>query len=507
MVVVPIKLAPGMRRNGTPYSNGPSWQDGNLVRWQGAVAEPVGGWTRRYSATSVVIPPLVSDPLTEVVRDIFSWRALDSTRHTIFGSNSALYHMNEPGTITNVTPAGASASAKDAIFPSGYGSGPYGIGAFGVESNLGGVDPIPPLRWSIANFGELALALQANDVDGTGLLYEYSPTGGNFTAVANAPTHCQAVVVTGQRQVMVIGANGEARAIAVCEVEDRTDWTPTISNQAVSRTIAGDGRLLAAVNANQGILIIGEADAHLARYIGPPYVYSIDSVGTKCGTIAESSVIATDNFVVWLGRRSFWVYDGSTNPLLSLVSDYILADIDTSQVSKISAFTVSAQQEIWWLYQSTGSATGEPDKYAMWNYAANTWATGSLDRGAALDADPLRNPIMVSSAGEIYNHELLDVMPDDEVFIATGPLDEAHGNRMLALRSVFPDTIYAGDCEIRFTAKDMPTSPERSYGPYPYTNPTPVRVMGREISMRLRLLDTASKIGTMRMDTTVGAGR
>ena len=40
----PLKLRPGMARNGTEYDNRGRWIDGNLVRWQDKTLQPVGGW-------------------------------------------------------------------------------------------------------------------------------------------------------------------------------------------------------------------------------------------------------------------------------------------------------------------------------------------------------------------------------------------------------------------------------------------------------------------------------
>ena len=54
-------------------------------------------------------------------------------------------------------------------------------------------------------------------------------------------------------------------------------------------------------------LILTTRDAHVANYIGPPYVYGIERVGTSCGLAANGACV-----VMWTKVRSGWVSIRST---------------------------------------------------------------------------------------------------------------------------------------------------------------------------------------------------
>ena len=50
-------------------------------------------------------------------------------------------------------------------------------------------------------------------------------------------------------------------------------------------------------------LIITDVDAHTARYLGPPYVYGFERVGTSCGAISAKAAADIDMGVFWMGQR------------------------------------------------------------------------------------------------------------------------------------------------------------------------------------------------------------
>ena len=500
MPLLPVTLPPGFYKNGTPYTKRARWQDGSLVRWHLGSVRPIGGWQRRRDATNVALSPLVGSAETEVVRDAFAWSANDQSEQYLFGSNTGLYHMDSLGTVTNVTPVSASMSLKDATNASdGYGRGPYGAGAYGVANNLQGLRPVPPLRWAFANFGQAALCLQRNDQAGNGYLYELDLTSKTLSQVTNAPTNAQAVLVTDQRQVLLLEGGSQPRRLQMSDVEDRTDWTPREANQAVDRVLAGTGRLLNAVNVLQQVLIVGENDAHVVSYIGPPYVVSTFVAGNNCGLIAAEAIVATDRF-------AFWLYDGSVQVLDCEVLDFLYDDIEPVQVSKIFSLANPDFTEIWWFYQSQGSTTGEVDSYVCWDYSDNSWATGRLSRTAGIARGVSTTPIMVDESGLIYNHELENVFPEGDVFAETGPLDLKAGDMNMALRFIFSDTTSQGDVQYTVYGRQFPNAGETVFGPYPEANPTATRAIGRSLRIRADFLRASAQLGVMRLDYAPAGG-
>lgn len=508
MPPIPVKLPEGLFKNGTPYSRKGRWSDANLVRWHDGSVRPIGGWGRRTSG-GTNIATLIADPTAEAVRDMFAWRSNNQNQNTVFGSNLGIYHMSQGGVITDITP-GAYApvnSEKDAASGAGYGQNPYGTGAYGSENAFEGQDPTPPDRWYFDNFGEVLLFGSRNNGD----MFELDNTLLTTSVVSGAPTQVQDICVTDQRQVMAIGGDGEPRRVQSSEIEDRTNWTAATDNQVIDRTLPGTGRLLRCIPVMRSTLILGENDAHVARYIGPPYVQSIDLIGENCGPIAAEAVATTDRFAVWWGERTFWIYDGTVQKIECDVIDWLYRDIEKGQVSKITAFSNTDFNEVWWLYQSSSSTTTEVDSYVVWNYVKKTWNTGRIDRTAGYDKGVLLYPVMVDSDGYIYNHELQDTLPDGDIYVTTGPIDLSNGEKNIGVRFIWPDTEATSDVTFELLMKQFPNVTEYTYGPYAYNNPIPTTgALGRQCRVKATFQQAWAELGVFRLETALpqsGTGR
>jgi len=510
MPLIPIRLPPGMYKNGTPYTRKLRWADGNLVRWHDGSIRPVGGWIRRVDSAGDDIDLLYADPDIEAVRDIFAWVDNGQGQNVVFGSNKKLYHLDGNGLVTDVTYAGFTPanSSKDADAPTGYGAGRYGGGAFGVSSSSAGTKPLPPDRWYFDNFGEILLT----GVRGNGGIYEIDPSTLTPSAVTNAPTQAQDLCVTDERQVMVVGADGDPRRLRMSEVEDRTDWTPAVDNQSVDRTIPGTGRLLRCLNVLGQNLLIGENDAHVVRYIGPPYVVSVDLAGENCGPVATEAVARTERFAVWWGDRNFWIYDGNVKQLPCEVIDFLYDDIAPDQISKISTFTNTQYSEVWWLYQAATSSTGEIDSYVTWNYVANTWTTGRLARTAGVDKGVVVDPILVSPSGGIFNHELDTVLATGDVFVESGAIELGNGEQNMAVRFIYPDTeTNSGNITYHLITRQFPNATEHTFGPYDFGAENPIAttgVLGRTVKLRIDINEAQGEAGHQRLEVApIGTGK
>lgn len=510
MAIIPLQLPPGMYKNGTPYAKKGRIEDGNLVRYHDGSWRPIGGWSRRRQALGgPEVPALIADPTIEAVRDIIAWRGVSGQeQNSVFFSNLAAYHLSAAGTVTDITPGAYSPinSSKDAASTRGYGLGLYGIGPYGVAVSLTGEDVVPPDRWYSDVFGEVLLFGSINN----GSIYELDLGTLTTSVVANAPTNNADMCVTEERQVFVVAADGEPRRVRASEVENRTVWAPATNNQAIDRVLPGNGRLLRCIPVLNEILILGEQDANVARYIRPPFVYSIEEVGVNCGPIAAQAVAKTASFAAWWGTRSFWVYDGSVKELPCEVIDFLYDDINPGQVSKISATSNVEFSELWWFYQSATSTTGEVDSYVAWNYVTQTWTTGRLNRTAGIDKGVLTSMVMVDADGQIFNHELDRVFPlnEGDVFLESGPIDLMDGEQNVAVRYLYPDQETLGSVNYTFFGRQFPTAIEHQYGPYTAANPTPTRAIGRSLRLRADMTDVMAEVGILRMDVApTGTGR
>lgn len=501
-MLLPIEIPPGIVKNGTPYSRRGRWEDSNLVRWHNGAIRSIGGWLRRTTLLGAPIATVVPSPSAEAVRDMFSWGDLFGEPHVILGSNLKLRHLSFEGVVTDVTPVGVNTTSKDSSVASGYGIGPYSFGPYGVFTAIDGQMIAPPQRWTFDTYGALLLAAQRR----FGPIYEMDPNTLVVSAVTGAPEHVQDVIVTEQRIVMTLGAGNQDRLVKWSDQEDRNDWTSALSNQAGEFTVQGQGKLLTAISVLEQILIVGENDATSCRYLGPPYVYSFDQAGRNCGAICADAVVGAERFAVWWGEGKFWLFDGTLQQLPCTVQDFLDNDLNVVQSSKIVGVSNQGFSEVWWFYQSTASAS-EIDSYVCWCYSDNTWWTGRLARTAGVDTGVLPNPVWISDAGLLYNHEQRGVITEVTAFIESGAIDMAGGERNMAVRYLYPDTEAFGDVTVTIKGRQFPTAPEFSYGPYAYNNPTPTRAMGRSLRFRFEGEQSGFEVGTFRADVSpLGGG-
>lgn len=499
MAFIPIILPPGMYANGTMYQAKGRWHQGNRVRWTDGALRPIGGWTARTKVSDgSIMPPVYADPSVEVARDVFFWDDAQSQIYGLVGTNLGLYYINENNEVTNITPAGFVPGGKFPTIMNGYGIGVYGRSEYGTPRSNDGALAVPAARWQFDAWGSSGLAMAVQN----GPIYEHVPGSGVLTALPNAPVTNADFVVTDQRMLMVIdpdGALGESREVRWSDSENYSVWAPDDTNQAGSQFLSGIGRLVSISKVLNQVLVLSQTDAHVGRYLGPPYIYGFERVGTGCGPVANGVVVATDRMAIWMGDRQFWKYDGSVQPVECEVMDFLARDLDEDWTSAIYAHAVSEFDEVWWHYKSTGGVSTDVDSYVAYNYQTGAWSVGRLERTAGVDHAPVRDPVMLDKEGRVWNHEQKTVEVDS-AFAITGPLEIGEGDKFMAVRRIIPDTEAFGDVTMTLLGKDMPTAAERSFGPYPYLNPTPVRANARQLRLRVDGQNARWEVGNFRFD-------
>ena len=318
-------------------------------------------------------------------------------------------------------------------------------------------------------------------------------------AIVNAPTGCEAVMTTAERFVFALGASGNPRKVSWCDQENNTVWTPSATNQAGDFEINSLGSIKCGKRVRGVNLIFTDVDVHAATYIGLPYVYSFEKVGSGCGVISSQAVAAIDTAAIWMSRSGFWIYDGYAKPLPSDVGDYIFQNINYNQSSKVYAVHNSKYGECIWFYPS--SASNENDSYVVYNYREGHWAIGTLSRTAGADRGVFVNPVMISSDGYVYEHEVGFAYDSAVPFAESGPYEIGSGENIMSVRQVIPDEQTLGEVVVSFKTRMYPTSTESTYGPYAAAQPTNVRFSARQVKIRYtgNVLEDW-RVGVNRMD-------
>jgi hypothetical protein len=495
--LMPVKLPPGMFRNGTHYESKGRWNTGNLVRWFNGVLRPIGGWLQGLNDNTV----------TGMARAGLSWKLNDGGRRLALATETKLYGWNG-GSLSDITPAGYTAGREDTVQGFGYGSGIYGAESYGTQRTTG--TALTATTWSLDLWGEKLVGVASHE----GTIYEWNGSGASVaTAISGAPT-AGALFVTPERILVALAASADPRYIKWSDSEDNTQWVAASTNQAGDHYLATQGEIMTGVRVAGGqSVILTTSDVWVMTYLGPPWIYGFEKVGQDCGVVGKVAHVLFDGRVAWMSQNQFWMYDGNVRPIPCEVSDYVFGDINLVQKEKIHTGHLPRFNEVWWWYPSSGS--DEPNRYVIWNYRENHWATGELDRTCWVDDNGVwGQPFAVASDGKAYEHENGftndGVDRADTVYAQSGPVEIGQGGRMLWVNQVIPDEDTQGDVRMRIYTRFAPNDSAVSHGPYTVgTNDLlDVRLQGRSIAFRIEEVDAVDwRWGVPRLRAEAGSGR
>ena len=499
MPLVPLDIPAGVYRNGTEYEAKGRWYETNQVRWLEGRLEPIGGWTKYDS---------IAPALTGKARGIHAWRDNDEFRTVAIGTESNLY-VSQGGSFTDISPADLVLGRPDTLIGAGYGAGAYGDANWG-DARTSGDLTLNATTWSLDNWGEYLVACSTAD----GRLLEWqNDTASTASVISNAPTNCIGLIVSNERHLFALGADGDPRKVAFSDQEDNTTWTAAATNTAGDFLLETAGLIKTARRVGNDILIWTDTDCHLVRFVGSPFVYGVERIGTQCGVVSPNSVVVAGNTAVWLSESGFWLYDGAIRPLPCDVLLDVTKQINRDQQGKAFGGHNSQFGEMWFFYPSSGS--DENDKYVFYNYRSNYWAVGELARTAWADQGAFANPIAVDPEGVVYSHEF-GVTADGttrvgDVYATSGAIELGQGDRFAVVDRIITDD-YANLPSVKATI-GVKNTPEGAYTDTEYTfnesdGYIDVRLTARQLRFKLEATrDADFKFGTIRMNLKQGSRR
>lgn len=405
----------------------------------------------------------------------------------------------------------------------GYGVGGYGVGGYGngvaPTSVLG--TSITSIDWTLDNWGEIFIACPIYDpaTDTGGQIFQWSPTSGASYAsiITEAPIVNDGVFVAmPQRQIIAWGSTftgiQDQLLIRWCDVNDFNSWIPTVTNQAGSYRIPKGSRIVCCIQGPQQGLVWTDLGVWAMQYVGPPYVYQFNEIGTGCGAISRKSAGSMNGVVYWMGQSQFFRLAGSgVEPIKCPIWDVIFQDLDTSNLSKIRIAPNSRFGEIAWYYPTLSNG-GEVSAYVKYNILLDQWDFGSLGRTAWINESVLGPPIGASTDYWIYQHETspdADGAPMNSSF-QTGYFAMTDGEMKMFVDQVWPDMKWgyydqaqSATVKLTFNVADYPGQTPRTFGPYSMTKETTFltpRFRGRLVSFKIESNDIGSfwRIGAMR---------
>jgi len=405
----------------------------------------------------------------------------------------------------------------------GYGVGTYGSGGYGtgtaVVPSTG--TPINADDWSLDNWGEILLSSPVYpQTPQFQPIYEWDPTGSGPTATVIAeapPVNGGFFVAMPQRQIIAWGSTftgiQDPLLIRWCDVSDYNSWIGTVVNQAGSYRLPKGSRIVGAIQAAQQALLWTDIGVWSMQYIGLPYVYSFNEVGSGCGLIAKNAAASINGSVYWMGPSQFFSMTGDgIQPVSCPIWDVIFQDLDQANLNKIRVGVNSRFGEITWYYP-TMSNGGEVNAYAKYNVFLKVWDFGTMGRTAWVDQSVIGPPVGADpSSRYIYQHETSENADGQPMLSSfqTGYFAMAEADVKMFVDQVWPDMKwgYYGDTQnatvnLTFYVADYAGQTPITYGPYPLTQSTTFispRFRGRLMSIGIGSSDIDSfwRIGNIR---------
>ena len=421
-------------------------------------------------------------------------------------------------------------------------------------SQTGDIVTAPGL-WSLDNFGN---KLIATIFDGATFEWDSDATGATSTRatiIANCPTaSMQTLVSTPDRHLIAFGTETTIGTTSTQDdmyirwsdqesINATTSWTPSATNTAGTQRLADGTRIVAAIRGRDAIYVWTDTSLFIMRFVGAPFVFSFQQVGTNCGLIGKNAAVEVDGSAYWMSENGFFRYTGKLESLACLVEDYVYDDINTVPKQHIYAGLNNLFGEVSWFYPGSGAASN--NRSVTYNYMDSTperpvWTTSSLARSTWSDSHIFGKPhateydSSATSDTTVGNTDGVTIYFEHETgvnqikagaataiaaSIESGDFDislaqgggadlRGDGEYMMKIRRVLPDFLQqTGDARVTLNLKNYPTDSQTSSSLGPFTSTTSTdkidtRARARAISLKVDNTGTGQhwKLGTFRLD-------
>jgi hypothetical protein len=409
-----------------------------------------------------------------------------------------------------------------------------------------------PGLWSLDNFGNKLIATING---GESFEWDSNPTGANntrATIITGAPTASAfSLVSTPDRHLIFFGtettigtkSTQDPMFIRFSSQEDINTYTPSATNTAGTQRLSDGSKLVGAIRGRDAIYIWTDTALFIMRFVGPPFTFSFQQVGTNCGLIGQNAAVEVDGAAYWMSENGFFRYTGKLESLPCLVEDHVFDDINTIPKQHINAGLNNLFGEVMWFYPNSGSGT--VNRMVAYNYLDSSperpvWTTGTLARTAWQDSAVFGKPhateydssgttavtdtnyVFGNSDGTstYYEHETgLNQVKEGQTTAITANIESGDfdigqqglagdGEFMMKIRRVIPDFLsQTGDARITLNLRDFPndTAASSTLGPFTVTSGTQkidTRARARSISLKIDNTSTSQfwKLGTFRID-------
>ena len=369
------------------------------------------------------------------------------------------------------------------------------------------------------------------------------------TIISNAPTASRlSLVSTPDRHLVYFGtettigttSTQDFMYVRWSDQESITTYTPTSTNTAGTQRLADGTRIIGAIRGRDAIYIWTDNALFIMRFVGAPFTFSFQQVGTGCGLIGKNAAVEVDGSAYWMSDNGFFRYTGNLESLPCLVEDYVFDDINTVSRQHINAGLNNLFGEVTWFYASENASS--IDRAVTYNYMDSTperpvWTTSSLARtawadsavfgkphGTEYDADATSDGTVGNTDGvtTYFEHEkgtnqvkagatsaiAANIESGDFDIGQSGIPQQGDGEFMMKIRRIIPDFLQqTGDAIVTLNLRDFAnqSSSGSSLGPFTSTTSTTkidTRARGRAAALKISNSGTGThwKLGTFKLD-------
>ena len=508
----------------------------------------LGSWSGQQAGqfTSTLSSALNSSATSLTMASSSSFPA---TGTVIIGSELITYTGNSGGTLSGLT---RGASGTTAASHSSGATVTDASNFFSWNAAASGDIITAPGLWSLDNFGNKLIATING---GESFEWDSNPTTANSTRatiISGAPTASAfSLVSTPDRHLIFFGtettigtkSTQDPMFIRFSSQEDINTYTPSATNTAGTQRLADGSKIVGAIRGRDAIYVWTDTALFTMRFVGPPFTFSFQQVGTNCGLLGQNAAVEVDGTAYWMSENGFFRYAGRLESLPCLVEDHVFDDINTIPKQHINAGLNNLFGEVMWFYPSANSGT--VNKMVAYNYLDSTtqrpvWTSGTLARSAWQDSAVFGKPhatdydssgttsttdanyVYGNSDGvsTYYEHETgLNQVKEGAITaiaanIESGDFDigqqglPGDGEYMMKIRRVIPDFIaQTGDARVTLNLRDFPNDAQvsSSLGPFTMNSNTQkvdTRARARSISLKIDNTSTGQfwRVGTFRID-------
>ena len=287
---------------------------------------------------------------------------------------------------------------------------PYGNGNW-CEAAAASDVTLEPGLWSLSNFGEVLIATVLNGKTftwnsgiGARLTTRASTTTSNFETTNN-PTKTRVTLVSpttrhlihlGTETTVGTPSTQDDMFIRFSDQEAINTYAPSATNTAGTQRLQDGTKIMGALKAKEVILIWTDNALYTMKFIGSPFTFGFEQVGTNCGLIGQNAVVEIDGAAFWLSPKGFFMFDGTVKSLSCTVEDSVFDNFDTTKGQQVNAGLNNLFTEITWYYPSSTSDFN--NKYVVFNFGESAgvpggvWYTGTEARTSWMDATIYPNP-------------------------------------------------------------------------------------------------------------------